>query len=426
MHQSAIRAAVLAVTFAAACAAHDIPAGATVRILIEPTGSRLEMLVRVPLAAIRDVDFPVQGPGYLDLEKLAPLLPDAASLWIASFVDLRENGTRLAKPQLEALRISLPSDRSFASIEQARRHFDDPPLTNGSNVLASQVFLDAAYRYAIGSDRSAFAIRPGLAHLAARVTTVLLYYPPGGAVRAYEFEGDPGLAPLDPGWTQAARRFVEMGFFHILDGADHLLFLACLVIPIRRLAPLAWIVTAFTVAHSITLIASAYGYAPGALWFPAFIEALIAASIVFMAIENIVAPSSRRRWVYAFGFGLVHGFGFSFALRETLQFAGSHLLTALLSFNLGVELGQLTALAVFVPLLAALFRYAVEPRLGTIILSALLAHSAWHWMTERAEQLSQYTFRAPDLDAAFLAPAMRWVAAGLVVGAIVRWWTKPK
>ena len=85
----------------------------------------------------------------------------------------------------------------------------------------------------------------------------------------------------------------------------------------------------------------------------------------------------------AFGFGLVHGFGFSFALRETLQFAGSHLLTSLLSFNVGVELGQLLVLVLLVPALDLLFRYVVAERMGTIILSALVAHTAWHWMIER-------------------------------------------
>jgi len=115
------------------------------------------------------------------------------------------------------------------------------------------------------------------------------------------------------------------------------LFVMCLIIPFRRIRPLVVIVTSFTVAHSITLLASAFSLLPKALWFPPLIETLIAASIVYMAFENIVGSRWQRRWIIAFGFGLVHGFGFSFALRETLQFAGSHLLTSLLAFNLGVE-----------------------------------------------------------------------------------------
>ncbi|HIG16397.1 MAG TPA: hypothetical protein EYQ31_03375, partial [Candidatus Handelsmanbacteria bacterium] len=78
----------------------------------------------------------------------------------------------------------------------------------------------------------------------------------------------------------------------ILDGLDHLLFLLCLVVPFRRFRALVPIVTGFTVAHSVTLIASAYGLAPNALWFPPLVETLIALSIVYMAFENIIGASS--------------------------------------------------------------------------------------------------------------------------------------
>ena len=166
---------------------------------------------------------------------------------------------------------------------------------------------------------------------------------------------------------------------------------------VRRFRPLLAVVTSFTVAHSITLIASALGIAPGALWFPPLIETLIALSIVYMALENIVGARLERRWLIAFGFGLVHGFGFSFALRESLQFAGSHLLTALLSFNLGVELGQLLVIALAMPAFAALYRWVVNERMGGILISALIAHSAWHWMTARAADLRQVV-RKPVRD----------------------------
>jgi len=186
------------------------------------------------------------------------------------------------------------------------------------------------------------------------------------------------------------------------------------VIPFRRFGALVMIVTSFTVAHSITLIASAYDLGPDALWFAPLIEMLIAISIVYMAIENVVGTNVQRRWMITFAFGLVHGFAFSFALREQLQFAGNHLLTSLLSFNLGVELGQLLVLAVLVPLLGLLFRYVVPERIGIIILSALIGHTGWHWMLERAERLAQFPW--PVFDAAMLASAMRWLIALVAMG----------
>ena len=155
---------------------------------------------------------------------------------------------------------------------------------------------------------------------------------------------------------------------------------------------------------------------PDVLWFPPLIETLIALSIVYMALENIVAPRLRRRWLITFGFGLVHGFAFSFALRETLQFAGSHLLTSLLSFNLGVELGQLLVLVLLVPALEILFRFLVAERLGTVILSVLVGHTAWHWMAERADRLSKFPWPAPD--ASQLAVAVRWLMGVLILAGL--------
>jgi hypothetical protein len=388
--------------------AHNIPNDVTVQAFFRPDGRHLRLLVRVPLKAMRDVEFPQRGPGYLDLERVDSILPDAVNLWISGALEIYEDGTPLPKPSVLESRVSIESDRSFATYDAALAHVLGPRLTNATNVVWDQVLLDTILEYPIQSDRARFSIRSELARLGLRTVTVLRFLPPGGAMRAFEFTGDPGVVQLDPRWHQAALRFVTLGFKHILDGTDHLLFLLCLVIPFRRFRALIPIVTAFTVAHSMTLIASAYNFAPSALWFPPLIETLIACSIVYMALENIVGGATvHRRWMIAFGFGLVHGFGFSFALRETLQFAGAHLLTSLLGFNIGVELGQLLVLALLVPVLELLFRYVVAERMGTIILSALVAHTGWHWMMDRADQLRQFRFEWPTLDAARLASALR-------------------
>ncbi|HEX7777841.1 MAG TPA: HupE/UreJ family protein, partial [Vicinamibacterales bacterium] len=386
--------------------AHEIPADVLVQMLLKPEGNRLRVVVRVPLGSMRDVNFPQRGP-YLDLPRARPLLPDAATLWLANSLAIFEGQTRLGAPDLVATQISLPWDRSFQSFDSAVAHVTGPPLPDETTIPWNQALFDVLYDYPIGSDRSELSLHSELARLGIRTVTVLRFLPPGGAVRAFEYAGDPGLIRLDPRWHQSALRFVKLGFEHILDGIDHLLFLLCLVIPFRRLGQLVLIVTSFTVAHSITLIASAFEVGPTALWFPPLIETLIAMSIVYMALENIVlmfggpgtpdkpvrAPNVHRRWLITFAFGLVHGFGFSFALRETLQFAGSHLLTSLLSFNVGVELGQLLVLSMMIPALYVLFRF-VNERIGAVILSALIAHTAWHWMTERGSRLGGYDWPA--------------------------------
>jgi hypothetical protein len=425
--------------------AHEIPAEVTIHAFVRPEGDRLRVIVRAPMAAMRDINFPARGPGYLDLGRADPFLRSAATLWIAGGVRLLENDTPLPAPRVAAIRVSLPSDRSFVAYERAFTHTTGTPLPLDTEIVWNQALLDVVLDYPIRSERSRFSIDPEFSRLGLRVTTVLRVVLPGGAVRAFEFVGDPGLVRLDPRWHQSALRFVRAGFFHILDGVDHLLFLLCLVIPFRHIRPLVLVVTAFTIAHSITLVGSAFGLAPDSLWFPPLVETLIAASIVYMALDHIVkasrgnlrtsdvpsATSPRTMVMVAFVFGLVHGFGFSFALGESMQFAGAHLLTSLLSFNVGVEIGQLLVLALLVPVLNAGYRLVVAERTVTIVLLALIAHTGWHWMLERADRLAQFRFEWPALDASFAAAALRWVMVALIACALgwllrnlegSRWW----
>jgi hypothetical protein len=398
----------------AALAAHEIPASVTVHAFVVPAGERLELLVRVPLLSMRDYDWPVVAPGYLDVAASRPWLADAAMQWLAAYTRIEEDGRTLEEPRIVAARLSLPSDRSFESWERARAHVTGGRLSDAVTIPPQQVLLDVLFEYDIRSADARFALLPEWAHLGLSTATALRFLPPEGGVRAFRFAGNPGLVRLDPSWWQAAWGFVALGFEHILGGIDHLLFVACLVIPFARFRALVPIVTAFTVGHSITLLAAAGGLTPGVLWFAPLVEMLIAASIVWMALENIVSPKLDRRWAFAFGFGLVHGFGFSFALGESLQFAGAHLVTSLLAFNVGVELGQLFVLALLVPALVLLFRHVVAQRMGVIMLSALIAHTAWHWMTARGAALGAYELTLPPPDLALLAAVLRWLALALV------------
>jgi hypothetical protein len=415
------RAAALIVALVGAWAstamAHDVPVDVKINAFLKPTGNRLELLVRVPMLALQEVEFPTRGPGYLDLSRADDALRHATKLWLIDNIDIYENDTRLPPPRIANVRVSLPSDRSFTSYDQALAHVQGPPLADNLDLYWNQQMLDVLLAYPIESDRSAFAIHPRVDRFAERVSTALRFMPPDGATQAFEFHGDPGLVRLDPSWHQAAWRFGVSGFWHILEGVDHLLFLLCLILPYRRLKPLVILVTSFTLAHSISLIASAFGFVPDALWFVPLIETLIAATIVFMALENIVGSRIERRWVFAFAFGIVHGFGFSFLLRDSLQFAGDHLVTSLLAFNVGVEIGQLVVLVVLIPALGWLFRHAVAERLGIVIISAFVAHTGWHWLTERGDELLQFPF--PTLDAAFIASAMRGLMAALILAGVV-------
>ena len=400
--------------------AHDIPSRVTVYAFVKPEGNELTVLLRVPMEALGEVSFPLRGPGFLQFSEAQFALDDAARIYITESLNFYENGEELLEKQLERTRVSLPSNRSFTSYDVALDNITSPPLDDSTDLFWRQGVLDVLVTYSIQSEDSDFSVNPELGTLSDQTTTVLRFLVPNGAERVFNYLGNPGVVELDPRWHQAALRFIEMGFEHILEGIDHLLFLFCLVIPLRSVRALIPVVTSFTIAHSITLIGSSFGVAPSALWFPPLIETLIALSIVYMAFENIVGAKLEHRWIVTFGFGLVHGFGFSFLFSETLQFAGGHLFSSLLAFNLGVELGQLFVLILVIPVLNLLFRYFVNERIGTILLSALLAHSAWHWMLERGTTLSLYQIQMPVFDSLFWAALMRWGMMFIII-AVALW-----
>ena len=393
--------------------AHEIPERVALTVFVRAEDGRVRVLVRVPLEAMRDVLFPQRGDGTLVLEGIEPLLDEAAGTWLVPALPLWADGVPLGAPHIVARRLSRPSDRSFARWEDALVHLGTPapgasptsawPDGDSAPLTLAQALFDVLLEVSAPAvtPASRLTIEPALAHLGVRTVSVLRSVHADGSERTFTYTGDPGRVELDPRWWQAARTFVALGFEHILEGIDHLLFVCCLVIPVRRWRSLVAIVSAFTVAHSLTLATAAMGIAPDAAWFPPLVETLIAASIVYMAAENVLRPADAlaQRWKLAFAFGLVHGFGFSFALGESLQFAGSHLVASLAAFNLGVELGQLAVLAVVVPVLSFVFARVARPFVLVAVLSALVGHSAWHWMTERGAELLEQpiTVAAPSL-----------------------------
>lgn len=203
-------------------------------------------------------------------------------------------------------------------------------------------------------------------------------------------------------WRQFADYFVE-GVWHIWIGFDHILFLLSLLLP----AVLAWqarwvpvasfreafadvlkIVTAFTVAHSITLSLATLGLVslPSRL-----VESAIAASVVLAALNNVRPLVEGRRWMVAFAFGLIHGFGFASVLAD-LGLPQGALALALVGFNVGVEAGQLAIVFVFLPLAFALRRTAFYRRGVLVGGSLLIAALAAAWFAERAFELQLLPF----------------------------------
>ena len=181
--------------------------------------------------------------------------------------------------------------------------------------------------------------------------------------------------------TGTTAHFLGLGARHILGGYDHLLFLAALLIRVERLRHVIRTVTAFTVAHSLTLAAAVIGVVrvPAAV-----VEPLIAASIVYVGIENLVRARIDARWKLTFAFGLVHGFGFAAALRDLgIGVPGGPIVAPLACFNAGVEVGQLGVVLLVWPLMWQLnARPALRMRLAPVC-SFLVVAAGTYWLVER-------------------------------------------
>ncbi|MEE4276954.1 MAG: HupE/UreJ family protein [Halieaceae bacterium] len=362
-------------------------------MIIAADDRSLELMLRAPLEAMRDVDFPISPEGYLVLDEAQKYLEEAAGLWLVDNLELRERGLARQPERIE-VRVALPGDRAFTSLAAARRHFAEPPLPDDTRIFWRQAALDLRLQYALDDTPQSgdLSLDARLRHLGESTRVELLFVSPDGNEQVLAFDGEArGLALMPSPW-QVAGDFLREGFLHILGGIDHLLFLLCLILPLRELWPVVKAVTAFTVAHSITLGAAALGWIPTPLWFASAVEAVIALSIVVLALENILRSRFSQRWATAFVFGLFHGFGFASALADTLQFAQGQLLMGLATFNLGVELGQLLVLAVALPIVVLLLRRVPSERIAIIVFSTLIAHTAWHWMSERLDTLQGYFF----------------------------------
>jgi hydrogenase/urease accessory protein HupE len=214
--------------------------------------------------------------------------------------------------------------------------------------------VELAAVYQCPGQATAFSVRLGLlAELSLGHRHLVSATSPSQTVRTVLCEGQPelALAPSSPGTGERGTvgpSLFRLGVEHILTGYDHLLFLLALVLVGGPLRSILGVVTAFTLAHSVTLAIAASG-----VWVPrpTLVEPAIALSIAYVGIENCVSPDMRRRWRLTFLFGLVHGFGFAGALRE-VALSAVQIPLALASFNVGVEAGQLAVLAVVLPLVS--------------------------------------------------------------------------
>ena len=396
----------LGIAICSACAhAHEFKLDMVINAFVTIERGEAHLVVRAPLYLFRSAKFPIRR-AQIDIPQSDEAMRRALAA-LQQDLALFEDDRRLSASGATG-RLSLPSDRSFETYDSALRHVAEP-VSADTEIYVDQGYVDAHIVYPLQSPNGEISFRTTAApELGDALKVTIRYQPMQGGARTLLTNSTNGTVALNPTWWRAAGGFVALGMEHILTGYDHLLFLLCLIIPVRGWRQIVTVVSTFTIAHSFTLIGSAFHLAPSGAWFPPFVETTIAASIVYMGLENIMGIDFVRRVLVTGLFGLVHGFGFSYGLQENLQFAGTHLLVSLFAFNIGIEMGQLLVLAFMLPALMLIRRYVLAGRVGMIILSALIAHTAWHWMLDRGEALLNAPWPRPTI--AGMAVTLFWLA----------------
>lgn len=306
---------------------------------------------------------------------------------------------RLLRGHVEAVRVYPAFEQPrFASLDEARAALRGPVYESRlETVYAGETVVDVQVFYPTGpvTNYYAFGVRVSPAVKGAEsLANVLFDHRDGGTkvfralgtletplvVHARAIRASEAAARGAEPWIEGVSTFVWQGILHILGGVDHVLFVLCLTIGALGLGDLLKRVTGFTLGHTITLIAGFFGFVPEAPWFIPAIEAAIALSIVYAGVVALLRRAGWHTFVITTAIGLLHGFGFSFVLQKVLQVDSPNLWTCLLSFNLGVEVGQVALILAVWPVLRLIERRA--PRYvwygrGAVVAPSVTVAALW-------------------------------------------------
>jgi hypothetical protein len=308
---------------------------------------------------------------------------------------------RRMRGRIEAVRAYPAFEQSrFTTLQEARAALQGPPYASQlETVYAGETVVDVQVLYPTTGPVSSYAFgasRPPILQGVENLANLLFDHGDGdtkifraiGSLEEPLVVGDAAMAgtPREgrQSWGEVARTFVWQGILHILQGTDHVLFVLCLTIGAVGLTNLLWRVTGFTLGHTVTLIAGFFGFFPAVPWFIPVIEAAIALSIIYAGAVALLRRAGSATFVITAAIGLLHGLGFSFVLHRLLQIDSPNLWTGLLSFNLGVEIGQVALILLVWPTLQLaeqwIPRYALYGRVAVVAPAVAIAAV---WTVER-------------------------------------------
>ena len=397
-----------------------IPEVVNVKIFAHPQASTLELLVRLPLAAVKDIQFPTRSDGdTLDLVSLKTMLPGVAKYQIASLFSIEDHNRPLPPAKVTDTRISISADQSFDSYAGALAAFRAADLPADEKVFWQQVWFDMRFVYTLPEGEPRLTMTPQVADLGVRVVTSLTSLDKDGNGRTLLFEGNPGLLYLQPRWTDAIRQFLGHGGRLVFSGANFLLLLFCLAMPFRRHGLFFPVLLAWGAGFILALNLAAAGLTPRAIWFDPLVATVSTLFVLLAALSNVVGRvTPRRRGLLALGAGIAFGFLGAARLGELQQFGAPHVFVSALAFGTGAVAAAAAAVGVLVPASTLLFSYArVEP-IERAIVAALAADTAWGWLTVNWTQLRRVPIEL-RFDATTLPWAMRALAAGVLLGGLL-------
>ena len=330
-------------------AAHDLPTDAVVQMSVEADGPVLRILAAVPATLLVDANLPKLTTGSLDAEGAQPLLEIVATDLVRN-LDVWEDQTPLA-----------------------------PPVSH-ARVDSDGTTVDFNFEYRIVSDRDRFSARlNGFRSLTQPVRTIARVVTPGGEARTFNVTGPPQRIFFAPRWTQTARRFAALGVQRLLE-SNLLWFLFALVVPSRSYRIVATAFAALIAGESMAILASAWGVATPSPDFLATVQTLVAVTLVFVGVQNITQGRTRWVWPVALWFGLVDGFSVGASVRDSVQFAASHVALSLIVFGLALIVGQLWVILLTRPIVEIVRRWARSEQMAAAILSAPVIHAGLQGM----------------------------------------------
>jgi hypothetical protein len=384
---------------------HDLPQDTVMHAFFRVQGGEAHLLVRVPLDLLHGISWPTNHGEYAISDSRAAV--DQAVDALGHAIMIWQDGQRLA-PAISSGQMAALGDSSFANPEAAAAHIAQPAEA-GLKIAVDLGFLDAHFIYRIRPAPAVFSIQSRVAEDLQDLSKLIVQFVPDGnhAGGAMTISAQSGKVALNPSRAQAARGFALVGTQGLLTNADCLLFILCLMIPLRRARDFGAFYAAFVSANLISLAGAALGLAPDSRWFGALAASTSAAMIFLLALGNIFGANLQRRRLWTGLFGLILGFEFANLLAERLQFAGAHAQVALWFYALGIDLGALLVFALAFVGLALILRGARAGQIGVIVLSAIVAHASWHWMIDRMSVLWQMPW--PSMTGAAFYHLAQWL-----------------